>query len=117
MSWYKTALSRLAAGKKVVIVNRGASLRGLVEDGQLVIVEPVITRSVCIGEIVLARIRKGRFVMHLVKDIKDSLRYLIGNNIGGLDGWVSVDAVYGRICKILNEPSDFAGLTIDEYDI
>ncbi|MDA3926045.1 MAG: S24/S26 family peptidase [Kiritimatiellae bacterium] len=84
-AWHKTALAELAKGNDVAVINRGSSMRGLVEDGQVIIISPVSISDIKKGDVALVRIKRGRFLIHLVKDIENS-KYLIGNNIGGLDG-------------------------------
>lgn len=80
-------------------------MRGLIEDGQIVILCPVSCDELKTGDIVLVRIRKERFIVHLIQDISDG-NYLIGNNIGGVDGWVTPDAIYGKAIEISDELLD-----------
>lgn len=51
-------------------------------------------------DIVLVRV-KGNVYLHLVK-AKQGDRFLIGNNRGGINGWVGPQAVYGLATKIGN---------------
>lgn len=116
MSWYKQALHELTKGRDVALINRGSSMRGLIEDGQIVILGPVSGTEIKTGDMVMARIRKGRFIVHLVQDISGK-RYLIGNNLGGLDGWVTSDALYGIVKNVLDEiPQGTAMKLLDEND-
>jgi hypothetical protein len=61
-------------------------MRGRIESGQLVILAPVKLADIAVGDIVFVR-WKGNYLLHLVRDIQDN-RYLIGNNLGKLNGWV-----------------------------
>jgi hypothetical protein len=108
----KTILRELAAGRSVQVGSSGGSMRGRIEEGQLVTIAPVGAGAVAVDDIVYVRIRKDRFVCHLVKDIADG-RFLIGNNLGALDGWVGPDAIHGKVVRV-GEDLDFHGLTVRE---
>ena len=56
-------------------------MRGKVDDGDLVTIEPCAADALSVGDIVLVRVR-GTDYLHLVKAI-DRGRFLIGNNRGG----------------------------------
>src|SRR5438094_6209096 len=47
-----------------------------------------------VNDVVLVKVR-GREYLHLIKARQDA-RYLIGNNRGGLNGWVGRGAIFGR---------------------
>ena len=116
MAWYNIALRELASGKDIAIINRGSSMHGIITDGQKVVITPVNLNQLSIHDIVLVRIRKNRFVIHKIIASNDG-RFLIGNNLGGTDCWVSRDAIYGAL-RQNSQKSDFDGLVlVDEYDI
>jgi len=73
-------------------------MHGRVEDGDLVTLEPCDPATLKIGDVVLVR-AKGHVYLHLIKAV-DRGRYLIGNNRGGTNGWVSTNSIYGRAIKI-----------------
>ncbi|MGV3617511.1 MAG: hypothetical protein ACO1SV_19470 [Fimbriimonas sp.] len=98
MSWAKYAKAGLAEGRTVQVRPRGHSMRGKVDDGNLVTIEPVEVASLQVGDIVLVRC-KGNDYLHLIKAI-DGSRFQIGNNRGGINGWVGPHAIYGRATKI-----------------
>jgi hypothetical protein len=50
------------------------------------------------GAIVLCRV-KGSDYLHLVKAI-DGDRFLIGNNRGGINGWITGRAIFGRLVRV-----------------
>jgi hypothetical protein len=87
MSWVKDTLSALCQGQSVSVRPQGGSMRGLIESGQLVTLAPVKLSDIAVGDVVFVR-WKGNYLLHLVKDIQDH-RYLIGNNVGKLNGWVT----------------------------
>jgi hypothetical protein len=98
MTWVKDAKSALEAGEEVSVRPIGGSMRGRIESGQRVTIAPVNARDVNVDDVVFVR-WKGGFLLHLVKRI-DGERYLIGNALGKLNGWVSADAILGRVIAI-----------------
>lgn len=93
MSWATYAKEALRRGETVRIKPRGHSMTGKVNDGDCVTLEPVDAANLAVGDIVLVRVR-GTDYLHLIKAIRGS-RYLIGNNRGGINGWVGAQAIFG----------------------
>lgn len=50
------------------------------------------------GDVVFCRV-KGRVLLHLVKAVKGD-RYQIGNNKGGINGWVGRQAIFGKLADV-----------------
>ncbi|MBI4851542.1 MAG: S24 family peptidase [Acidobacteria bacterium] len=98
MSWAKFAIEALKEGKTVEIKPRGHSMKGKVNDGDKVTVEPCEVEKLEVGDIVLVRV-KGQDYLHLIK-AKNQGRFLIGNNRGGINGWVGHNCVYGKAIKV-----------------
>lgn len=98
MSWAKHAKAELQAGRAVQVRPRGHSMKGRVNDGALVTLEPVAPEAVQVNDIVLVRVH-GQDYLHLVK-AKRGDQFLIGNNRGGVNGWVSGRAIYGKAVKV-----------------
>ncbi len=98
MSWARYAKEALARGETVQIRPRGHSMRGKVNDGDLVTVAPCDPDALEVGDIVLVRVR-GNDYLHLIKARKDQ-RFLIGNNRGGVNGWVGRNAVSGIATEV-----------------
>lgn len=98
MSWAAFAKNALRRGETVQIKPRGHSMKGKVNDGDLVTLEPVQPETLAVGDIVLVRVH-GSDYLHLIKAI-DSGRFQIGNNRGGINGWVGAGAIYGKATKI-----------------
>ncbi len=73
-------------------------MRGRIEDGQLVTLAPVDACEVEVGDAVLVR-WKGGFLLHLIKRIEGD-RFLIGNNVGRINGWVVASAVCAKVTKV-----------------
>jgi SOS-response transcriptional repressor LexA len=98
MSWAKYAIEKLKLGETVQIRPRGPSMKGKVNDGDLVTVAPCDTANLTVGDIVLVRV-KGNDYLHLIKAINQG-RFLIGNNRGGINGWVGHNCIYGIATRI-----------------
>lgn len=96
MSWADSAIKDLQAGNSAIIKPKGNSMKGKVKSGATVTVEPAEEYEK--GDIVLVKV-KGKVYLHLVKAVKDD-RYLIGNNRGGINGWVNKSAIYGIATEI-----------------
>jgi hypothetical protein len=80
MSWATHYIEKLKAGETVQFRPRGNSMRGKIESGQLVTVEPINGRKLKKGDIVLCKVNGSQY-LHLIKSIQGD-RFQIGNNIG-----------------------------------
>jgi hypothetical protein len=98
MSWAKHAIEALKRCQAAQIKPRGHSMKGKVNDGDLVTIEPCDVEKLAVGDIVLVRVR-GRDYLHLIKAIEGG-RFLIGNNRGGINGWVGHNCIYGIATRI-----------------
>lgn len=98
MSWAKFAIEALRRNETVQIRPRGHSMRGKVNDGNLVTLEPCDPTSLQVDDIVLVKV-KGRDYLHLIKAINGQ-RFQIGNNRGGINGWVGPNCIYGKAIKV-----------------
>jgi len=98
MSWAKFAIEALQRGESAQVKPRGHSMKGKVNDGDLVTLQPCNSEDLRPGDIVLVRVR-GNVYLHLIKAV-DKGRFLIGNNRGGVNGWVGSNCIYGIATKI-----------------
>lgn len=98
MSWAKFAIEKLQNGETTKIRSRGHSMKGKVNDRELVTLEPCNVDNLKVDDIVIVKV-KGRVYLHLIK-AKSKGRFLIGNNRGGINGWVGHNAVYGIATEI-----------------
>lgn len=74
-------------------------MKGKIESGQLVTVEPIKDRSeLAVGDIVLCKVRGSQY-LHLIKATKGK-RFQIGNNRGKINGWVGVNSIFGKCIKV-----------------
>jgi cell wall-associated NlpC family hydrolase len=97
MSWATPYVARLVRGETVTLRPRGQSMAPLIKTGQEVTVRPVASDELQAGDLVLCRVR-GQYYLHLIKAVQGN-RYLIGNNRGHINGWVSRPAIFGRRVK------------------
>ena len=98
MGWASAATEKLSKGQTVTVRPRGHSMIGKVNDGDHVTVEPLGERDLTVGDVVLVRCH-GYDYLHLVK-ARQGERFLIGNNRGGINGWVSRRAIFGVAVRI-----------------
>jgi hypothetical protein len=73
-------------------------MTGKVNDGARVTLAPCDPADLEIGDVVLVKVR-GNIFLHLIKACRDG-QYLIGNNRGGINGWVTAKAIYGKAVEI-----------------
>jgi phage repressor protein C with HTH and peptisase S24 domain len=99
--WADKYIERLDLGETVQFRPRGNSMEPRIKSGQLVTVDPLMTRDFKVGDIVLCTV-DGKQYVHLVKQIAEApsgmRRTLIGNNHGKINGWAS--DVYGVVINV-----------------
>jgi hypothetical protein len=98
MSWVKEALESLERGQPARVRPHGGSMRGRIESGQQVTIEPATVTQLAVDDVVFVR-WKGNYLLHLVQELSDD-RVLIGNNLGKINGWVSAQDVLGRVTEV-----------------
>ena len=98
MGWADGHITRLAQGETVQFRPRGNSMVGKISSGQLCTVTPLAEHALAVGDIVLCRV-KGNQYLHLVKAIQGE-RFQIGNNRGGINGWITKRQIYGRLIAV-----------------
>jgi hypothetical protein len=86
----------------VQITPHGHSMEPRVKNGAKVTLVPITDpENIKVDDIVLVSVR-GRSLLHLVKARRGS-QYMIGNNKGGVNGWVGPKALYGLATEINND--------------
>jgi len=98
MGWATGHIAKLRAGQVVSFRPRGNSMSPKIESGQLCTVEPVDPAQIEVGDIVLCKVN-GNEYLHFVKAIQGP-RFQIGNNKGGINGWIGPNGVFGRLTKV-----------------
>lgn len=77
---------------------RGNRMVGKIDSGQLCTVAPLGGHVLAVGDIVLCRVRSAPY-LHLVKAIQGE-RFQIGNNRGGINGWIARRQIFGRLIAV-----------------
>jgi len=98
MGWATGYVQQLKKGLTVSFRPRGNSMSPMIESGQLCTVVPVDADALNVGDIVLCRVN-GNEYLHLVKAI-NGRRFQIGNNRGGVNGWIGANGIYGRLARV-----------------
>jgi SOS-response transcriptional repressor LexA len=98
LGWASDYIGKLQDGETEQFRPRGHSMRGKIESGQLCTVEPINATELNPGDIVLCKVN-GKQYLHLIKAIQGQ-RFQIGNNRGGINGWISASAIYGKCVRI-----------------
>jgi len=98
MGWATGYIAKLKAGETVSFRPRGHSMRGKVNNGDLVTCEPVGERTLEVGDIVLCIVGGSQY-LHLIKAIRGP-SFQIGNNRGGINGWISRNNIYGVCVRV-----------------
>ncbi len=99
MGWATGHIQKLSRGETVSFRPRGNSMSPKIASGQLCTVAPVDAATLHVGDIVLCKV-KGNEYLHLVKAIQGG-RYQIGNNRGGINGWIGPHSIFGRLTSVL----------------
>lgn len=98
MGWATHYIERLRGGEAVSFRPRGNSMTPKIRSGQLCTVSPVDPAALAVGDVVLCRVGRAEY-LHLVKAIRDG-RFLIGNNRGGINGWIGAQGIFGRLVRV-----------------
>src|SRR5262249_48625986 len=98
MGWATQYIAGLQRGEAVQFRPRGHSMRGKVESGQLCTVEPVDAAALRVRGIVLCKVNWRQY-RHRVRAVRGA-RFLIGNNRGHTNGWVSARCIYGKCVRV-----------------
>lgn len=98
MGWATGHIEKLKRGQTVSFRPRGNSMAPRIHSGDLCTVEPVATAAIRTGDIVLCRVR-GTEYLHFVKAVQGE-RFQIGNNRGGINGWIGGNGIFGRLVRV-----------------
>ena len=91
----------LKAGETIIIVGFGQSMTPILKSGQPAEVAPVDDDTVLKkGDVVFTKVN-GHHYLHKIHAVRNNKTYLIGNNHGHMNGWVSRSKVYGKMTKKL----------------
>ena len=80
-----------------------ASMRAVLKHGQMLTLSPVKQAGeIQPDDIVFVRWHQGH-ILHLVSEIQGE-QFLIVNSVGKVNGWVGLDAILGRVTRIVDPP-------------
>ena len=83
------------------LIGIGNSMTPILKSRQAVIVEPIKDDTeLKKRDIVFCKVN-GHYYLHLVHAVKNDNQYLIGNNHGHINGWVSRKSIFGKVIKKL----------------
>jgi hypothetical protein len=97
MGWANYYIDDLLNGKTVKFRPKGNSMVPRIYSGQLCTVEPVPS-ELNVNDVVLCRV-KGNQYLHLITAIRNN-QYQISNNKGHVNGWVTRNAIFGKLIRI-----------------
>lgn len=91
----------LREGHTCYVTGIGNSMTPILKSRQPVICAPVTEETkLKKRDIVLSKVN-GHFYLHLIHAIRPGDMYLIGNNHGHMNGWVSRKQIFGKVMEIL----------------
>lgn len=103
MQW---VVDKLLLGETVQFRPTGNSMEPLIKSKQLVTIEPYSLfeswHKLSVGDIVLSKV-KGRNYLHKITALdysNSTIRVQISNNKGYINGWTSLDKIYGVVVKV-----------------
>lgn len=83
------------------ITGIGNSMTPILKSKQPVICIPVTEETeLKKRDIVLCKV-KWHYYLHLIHGIRNNKEFLIGNNHGHMNGWVSKNGIFGKVVEIL----------------
>jgi signal peptidase I len=101
-------------GKSLRFLAQGTSMHPLVRNGDILMVDPVKSGKIRVGDVVLCTPAVGSVVVHRVirtKKTRKATRYLVqGDQASQPDGWISQEQVTARLSAIERD-----GRQIDMY--
>lgn len=99
MSWADGHIAKLRAGETVSFRPHGNSMIPKIKSGQLCTVAPIDdSHTLENGDIVLCKVKGSQYV-HLITAIRDG-QFQISNNKGHVNGWITANAIYGKLVKV-----------------
>lgn len=99
MGWATPYIQLLKQGETVQFRPRGHSMRGKIESGALCTVVPLADADeLAIGDIVLCKVNGAEY-LHLIKAMRGE-QFQIGNNRGGINGWIRRRSIFGRCVRV-----------------
>jgi len=79
-------------------MGENVKMKGKISSGQLCTVRPCQTEELKVGDIVLCKVRGNQY-LHLIKAVHGR-QFQIGNNRGGINGWIGPNAIFGLLISV-----------------
>ncbi len=95
MGWATPYVEQLKSGQTVSFRPRGHSMRGRMLCTVAPLADETLPKK---GDIVLCKVRGSQY-LHLVKGVRGQ-QFLIGNNVGGANGWITRKAIFGILTSV-----------------
>ena len=88
---------KLKAGETIILIGFGQSMVPILKSGQPALVAPVNDATALKkNDVVFAKVN-GHFYLHKIAAVKNGNSYLISNNHGHANGWVSRNKIFGKM--------------------
>jgi hypothetical protein len=92
-------IARLRAGDTVSFREGGNSMTPRIKSRQKCTYEPVKSPTdVKVGDAVFCKVG-GSYFTHLISGVRGD-QYQISNNHGHVNGWVTIDSIFGRVVNV-----------------
>ena len=94
-------IETLKKGEEATFRPKGNSMKPKINSGEEIKVSPNIS-DIKENDILFCKV-KGSYYVHLVKAVKtegENKLYQIGNNKGGINGWIGINSVYGKVIEV-----------------
>ena len=93
----------LRSGKAVRLLATGDSMVPIIRQGDMLLITPLAGGAIRVGDVVFFADKHGRMVLHRVIRIRQhesGHRFLLqADNSIQADGWISLEAIYGRLAS------------------
>ena len=97
----RISAEHLQNNETIRVIGIGNSMTPILKSKQPVICIPVQENTVLKKkDIVFCKVN-GHYYLHLIHAIRNDSQFLIGNNHGHMNGWVSKNKIYGKVAEIL----------------
>ena len=96
--WATEYIERLKHHSTIDIRPKGNSMKGRISSGQLCTISSDIS-EINKNDIVLCCV-KGNHYLHLVTGVRKN-QYQISNNKGFVNGWITINSIYGKVTNVV----------------
>jgi signal peptidase I len=94
----------LSRGSALRLQVQGGSMAPLIQDEDILTLEPVNFRKISVGDAILFKSPQGNLVIHRVirkKSFQNTFQFLVqGDQVANNDGWIAGEQVFGKVTQI-----------------